>query len=170
MLSAIALTTVVAISSCQQKAKDVENNPQELSAKAIEVHDEIMPQISTFDKHTVVIDSLLTNLAVLKTDNPTLDTVATRTELSTLKDNLEQATDKMMVWMHEYTTDSTDTEYQKAEIKRISDLKTEFEKVTSDANRILAPFTKKNNENSDKTKFTEPLLFCCNRWMCSQSR
>ncbi len=141
-LCVITLASVATISACQQTAKNEDNNSQALSVKAIEVHDEIMPQISTFDKHTVLIDSLLGDLSAVKAAHPDLDTTNTRKDLTTLKDDLDAATDKMMVWMHEYTTDSTDIEYQKAEVNRISQLKTEFEKVTAEANRLLAPFNK----------------------------
>ena len=99
-----------------------------------------MPQISTFDKHDILVDSLLSNLSALKTKDATLDTAETRQEFQTLKGDLESATDKMMVWMKEYTMDSTDVAYQQAEIDRISALKTEFEQVEYEAQRLLAPF------------------------------
>lgn len=140
-MGATALS-LLAITSCQN-IKDQKNDPQVLSAKAIEIHDLIMPQISTFDKHTVFVDSLLGSLSVLKKANPSLDTNATRQELTTLKTDLESATDDMMTWMKEYTPDSTNADYQKAEVDRITQLQSKFEKVSKDADRVLTPYTTK---------------------------
>ena len=134
-------TAAVIFSSCQNNEKQGED-PKLLSQKAIEIHDEIMPQISTFNKHTVLIDSILDNLALIKQQNPDLDTTNSRQELSSLKTNLETATDKMMVWMKEYSMDNTDVSYQEAEIQRISDLKAEFDTVNQEAAKTLSPFNK----------------------------
>lgn len=134
-------TAAVIFSSCQNNEKQGED-PKLLSQKAIEIHDEIMPQISTFNKHTVIIDSILDNLALIKQQNPDLDTTNSRQELSSLKTNLETATDKMMVWMKEYSIDSTDISYQEAEIQRISDLKAEFDTVNQEVAKTLSPFNK----------------------------
>lgn len=123
-----------------QNANNKNEEAETLAKKAIEIHDEIMPQISAFDKHDILLDSLLGNLSALKAEDATLDTAETREEFQALKGDLETATDKMMVWMKEYTMDSTDVAYQQAEIDRISALKTEFEQVEYEAQRLLAPF------------------------------
>lgn len=136
----VTAAALACLTAACQNAQDT-NDAQALSAKAIEIHDLIMPQVSTFDKHTVLIDSLLGNLASLKAGNPSLDTNATREQLSTLKADLESATDNMMTWMKEYTPDSTDAAYQQAEVDRISQLKNAFEKATQDAERVLVPLT-----------------------------
>ncbi|MCY4779465.1 transposase [Sphingobacterium sp. UT-1RO-CII-1] len=134
-------TAAIIFSSCQNNEKQSED-PKLLSQKAIEIHDEIMPQISTFNKHTVLIDSILDNLALIKQQTPDLDTTSSRHDLSNLKANLETATDKMMVWMKEYSMDNTDVSYQEAEIQRISDLKNEFDTVNQEATKALSPFNK----------------------------
>lgn len=139
-LGALAFGTLFT-SACQNTSRQNEE-AKNLSNQAIEIHDEIMPQVSTFNKHDILIDSLLQNLSVLKTVNADLDTVETREKFHTLQENLESATDKMMVWMKEYAADSTDVAYQKAEVERISELKTEFEQVKYEAESLLAPFKK----------------------------
>src|SRR5690606_18621723 len=70
-----------------------------LREEAIAVHDEIMPQISAFDRNTVKIDSILASLPQLLEAQPGLDTSQTRSDLSGLKDRLTMATDSMMNWM-----------------------------------------------------------------------
>ncbi|PRD47533.1 transposase [Sphingobacterium haloxyli] len=132
---------ILATSACQNTSGQNEE-AEKLATEAIEIHDEIMPQISTFSKHEILIDSLLQNLSLLKTVDSNLDTAETNKKFSTLKGDLESATDKMMVWMKEYVADSTDVNYQKAEVNRISELKTEFEQVTYEAESLLAPFKK----------------------------
>src|SRR5690606_4114474 len=135
---ALSLFLAGACQNTNEKNEEVEK----LGENAIGIHDEIMPQISVFSKHEILIDSLLENLSVLKSMDPDLDTADTREKLHTLKTNLESATDKMMVWMKEYAMDSTDVDYQKTEVKRISELKTEFEQVKYEAESLLAPFKK----------------------------
>lgn len=137
----IATVSLLLMASCQH-AETNENKADAISKEAIAVHDEIMPQISTFDQHTIVIDSLLGNLAALKTANNNLDTAATREDLSQLKTELEAATDEMMTWMKDYDPSSTDTTYQKAELTRITELRTEFETVTKKAENVLPALLK----------------------------
>lgn len=132
----------VFLSSACQNTNGQNAEAEKLAKEAIEIHDEIMPQVSAFNKHEILIDSLLQNLSVLKTVDANIDTVETREKFQTLKTNLESATDKMMVWMKEYAADSTDVNYQKAEVERISDLKTEFEQVKYEAESLLASFKK----------------------------
>lgn len=139
--SGLALS-LLSLGACQNNKEEKTEDPKVLSHKAIEIHDEIMPQISSFDKNTVLIDSLLGDLSAVKAAMPDLDTTNTRQELATLKTDLESATDKMMTWMKEYKVDNDAVDYQKSEVDRISDLKAEFEKVGAEANRLLAPFNK----------------------------
>lgn len=134
--SAIAL---IFTSACQNDSAQ-NKEALKLATEAVEIHDEIMPQVSAFDKHGILIDSLLENLSTLKAADAELDTVEIREKFNTVKANLESATDKMMVWMKEYSADSTDVAYQQSEIDRISDLKTEFEQVKYEAESLLAPY------------------------------
>lgn len=125
------------LGSCQQKATTEAVKHQQLAEEAIAVHDEIMPQIAHFDKTTVKIDSILGNLSQVLAKNPNADTATVRTELITLKSNLEAATDNMMTWMKEYAPDSTDVAYQQAEIEKIKAMKKQFEDVSLESNKKL---------------------------------
>jgi len=135
----LLLAAVFMAAACQN-AGNSNSGHKALSKKAIEIHDIIMPQISVFDKQTILIDSLLANLSAIKASHPDLDTTDTRRELSALKTDLEAATDGMMDWMREYEPDNADTSYQKAEIQRITDLKTTFDNVSATAESLLVPF------------------------------
>lgn len=137
----MAIVGLLTAASCQN-IKEEKNDPKVISQQAIEVHDEIMPQISTFDKHSILIDSLLDNLAGMQNSSNALDTATTRRDLTQLKADLESATDKMMLWMKDYEPDSADATYQKAEVERISNLKNEFETVSKSAEKVLTPFNK----------------------------
>lgn len=125
------------LGSCQQKTTTEAVKHQQLAEEAIAVHDEIMPQIAHFDKTTVKIDSILGNLSQVLAKNPNADTATVRTELITLKSNLEAATDNMMTWMKEYAPDSTDVAYQQAEIEKIKAMKKQFEDVSLESNKKL---------------------------------
>lgn len=138
----VTMALALVMTSACQNTDGKNEEAQELATEAIEIHDEIMPQVSTFNKHDILIDSLLQNLSALKTVDANLDTAETKEKFHTVKVNLESATDKMMVWMKEYMADSTDVDYQRAEVERISELKTEFEQVKYEAESLLAPFKK----------------------------
>lgn len=126
----ITTSALFLLGACQSKSNQDNSNTQEISKEAIAVHDEIMPQIGTFDRTTVKIDSLLeTNLDK-----------NTKQGLEELKTNLEAATDNMMTWMKDYTRDSTNISYQEAELVKIKEMKKQFEDVSLESNTKLAPF------------------------------
>lgn len=126
--------------SCQQQSSKDSAQYQALSEEAIRVHDEIMPQISSFDRATLKIDSILENLGSIASKDNTLDTAVVKSELETLKGNLEDATDNMMTWMRDYAPDSTDVNYQKAEVEKIKVMKKQFEDVSLESNTKLGKF------------------------------
>ncbi|MCA5006336.1 transposase [Sphingobacterium bovistauri] len=131
---------LITFNSCQQKSTKDSTEIQKLSAEAIVVHDEIMPQISHFDRATIKIDSILENLAGIAQKDNTIDTATVKSDLETLKVNLEDATDNMMTWMRDYAPDSTDVSYQKVEIEKIKAMKKQFEDVSLESNTKLGKF------------------------------
>lgn len=128
----------IAFASCQNK--QVENKDQKLSDQAIAIHDEIMPQISSFDKTTIVIDSIINNLATIKTSKAELDTAKARVDLSNLKDSIENATDNMMTWMKDYDAMNEDETYQQKEVDKITAMKKQFERVSENIKSTLAAY------------------------------
>lgn len=121
--------------SCQNQ--DVQNNDQKLAKQAIEIHDEIMPQIPKFDQTAVTIDSILTNLNVLAEEDSSIDTAALKTELSALKDSIETATDNMMTWMKDYDSANQEESYQQREVEKISQMKEQFDRVQEQMKQTL---------------------------------
>lgn len=128
----------IAFVSCQNK--QVENKDQKLSEQAIAIHDEIMPQISQFDKSTIKIDSIISNLAAIKGEKADLDTAKTRVDLTNLKDSIEDATDHMMTWMKDYDATNEDEAYQQKEVDKISAMKKQFDRVAEQIKASLAAF------------------------------
>ena len=128
----------IAFASCQNKL--VENKDQKLSEQAIAIHDEIMPQISQFDKTTIKIDSIISNLATIKATKADLDTAKTRVDLTNLKDSIENATDHMMTWMKDYDAMNEDEAYQQKEVDKISAMKNQFDRVSEQIKTSLAAF------------------------------
>ena len=141
----MASVATLLLSACNGGDNDA-NEVERLRQEAIDVHDEIMPQISIFDRNTVKIDSLLAHLPELKAANADLDTAQTRVELTTLKGRLEQATDAMMEWMTEFDVDPEDKsiaeakEYYEEEIQKVKDMKQLFEAVSKESTDKLAQF------------------------------
>lgn len=140
MKKLIVLSAAISIAFVSCQNKQVENKDQKLSEQAIAIHDEIMPQISQFDKTTVVIDSIITNLATIKTSKADLDTAKTRIELTNLKDSIEDATDHMMTWMKDYDAMNEDEAYQQKEVDKITSMKKQFERVSEQIKTSLAAF------------------------------
>lgn len=135
-----AFVAVVTLNSCQQNSTKEATQLQQFSEEAIKIHDEIMPQIAHFDRATVKIDSILENLSSIAQKDNSLDTAKVRLDLETLKVNLENATDNMMIWMKDYTPDSTDVDYQQAEIEKVKAMKKLFEEVSLESNTKLGKF------------------------------
>lgn len=130
------------LSSCGNNQAAKETEDQKISQQAIQIHDEIMPQISVFDRKTVEIDSILLNLASIKANYATLDTSNTRTELTQLKAHLEEATDNMMTWMKDYDPVNEDKVYQQKMLDRVTEMKKQFEDANAGIGKSLAPFHK----------------------------
>lgn len=132
--------------SCQDNnnnhSNDNEISHKTLSEQAIEVHDEIMPQISKFDKTAVKIDSILNGLSASKSEETELDTTTIRTELTALKQDIESATGSMMDWMRNYKLDSTDVSYQQSEVERIKLMRTEFDQVNQQIDAKMKSYVK----------------------------
>jgi hypothetical protein len=128
------------LNSCQQQSTKDSTQHQQFSDEAIKIHDEIMPQISSFDRATLKIDSILENLASIAQKDKSLDTAVIKADLESLKTNLEDATDNMMTWMRDYAPDSTDLAYQKAEIEKVKIMKKQFEDVSLESNTKLGKF------------------------------
>ncbi|NGM73932.1 transposase [Sphingobacterium sp. SGL-16] len=135
-----ACVAMVTMSSCQQKSTKDATQVQQYAEEAIKVHDEIMPQISHFDRATLKIDSILENLGSIAQKDKSVDTAAVKADLETLKANLENATDNMMSWMKDYAPDSTDVAYQKAEVEKVKAMKKQFEDVSLESNTKLGKF------------------------------
>lgn len=132
--------SAILLGSCQQQATKEAVKDQQLSEEAIKIHDEIMPQITHFDRATVKIDSIINDLGSVLKKDAKADTAAIKAELMLLKSNLEAATDNMMTWMKEYAPDSSDVAYQQAEIEKIKAMKKQFEDVSLESNKKLGKF------------------------------
>ncbi|MCW2263558.1 MULTISPECIES: transposase [Sphingobacterium] len=138
---AFLVASAFAITSCANSSNT--NNQYDLAKtqeETMKIHDEIMPQVSIFDKDAVTIDSILTNLSAIKTAKPNLDTTNTRQELSQLKSNLEDATDHMMDWMKDYSADSTTVDYANRELTKVKDMKAVFDRVSKEKQEILKKY------------------------------
>lgn len=133
------------LSACNGGSNDA-GEIDRLREEAIAIHDEIMPQISAFDRNTVKIDSLLSSLPELKAANPDIDTAQTRMELTGLKDRLEEATNAMMEWMTEFDVDPQDKtaaeikSYYEGEVDKVADMKQLFDDVAKESAEKLAQF------------------------------
>jgi len=138
------LSALIFIVACGGSGKDPEI--QKLKEETIAVHDEIMPQVATFDRHTVKIDTILINLDSLYQANPSLDTAGIRHELATLKDRLESATDQMMTWMMEFEDDPQGMSseevkaYYESELAKITKMRDLFNDVSKESADKLANY------------------------------
>lgn len=141
----LASATLLFFSACNSDGSDA-SEIERLREEAIAIHDEIMPQISAFDRNTVKIDSLLLNLPQLKEAYPDMDTTQTRADLSELKSQLEQATNSMMDWMTEFEVDPQDKStaeikaYYEEEVEKVKDMKQLFEAASKSSTDKLAQF------------------------------
>ncbi|MEC3880357.1 transposase [Parapedobacter sp. 10938] len=140
-----AVASLLLLAACNGGGSDTVEIDQ-LRDEAIAIHDEIMPQISAFDRNTVKIDSLLSSLPELKAANPDIDTAQVRTDLSGLKERLEGATNAMMDWMTGFDVDPQDksaTEiktYYEKEVEKVKEMKIIFDEAARESTEKLAQF------------------------------
>lgn len=138
------LTATFFLVSCGSGKPDPEI--EKLKEETIAVHDEIMPQIATFDRQGIKIDQILINMDSLHQANPSLDTANLRDELTALKDRLESATDQMMTWMMEFEEDPQEMSkeemkrYYESELTKITKMKNFFDEVTQESADKLANY------------------------------
>lgn len=124
----------------------VEQEIAQLKEQTIGVHDDIMPQISDFDRKVIKIDELLGRMDSLKQNQVDLDTAALTSQLKHIKGRLEGATDAMNRWMMEFNVDSISDNkqdvksYYQKELDRIQKMKETFEEVTKESTEELARF------------------------------
>ncbi len=134
----------LAIFGCSNAGDNSKANA--LREEAIAIHDEIMPQVSLFDRNTVKIDSLLGNLSAVAEERPGLDTTHARAELTALKTNLTNATESMMSWMHDFDPDvdfPTNEEkeaYYAGEVRKMEEMKKQFDDAAKQTAEKMAPF------------------------------
>ena len=136
---------LVSLAACNGSGNDMAE-VDGLRDEAIAVHDEIMPQVSAFDRNTVKIDSLLSSLSELHVENPDIDTLKVREDLSALRSQLEGATDAMMDWMTDFDLNPQDKTveeiktYYEEQVEKVKELKTRFDEVAKKSTEKLAQF------------------------------
>ncbi len=138
LLFLAAAMVVLGVTACGGSSQD----NTALQSEVIAVHDEIMPLMEAFARKSMKIDYLLNNLDSLKAADPELDTVAKRTELATLKLQLDEASDAMTTWMHEFEPDTDDRpdeevrRYLEGEKTKVQTLKIQFEAAKAASEHI----------------------------------
>lgn len=131
--------------ACGNNSEKEKAEIEKIKVETIAVHDEIMPQIATFDRQGLTVDTILIKLDSLYKVNPTLDTAAIRQDLTQLKNRLDDATDQMMRWMMEFQEEpqgSADSvkAYFNTELDKIKKMRDFFEEVKNEAAEKLQNF------------------------------
>ncbi len=139
-ITLLSLLISTALYSCQENK---ETKLQKISNEAILIHDEIMPQISNFDRQSLKIDSILGNLADFHAAQPQLDSNTLKVELGQLQNEIEAATDNMMTWMKDYNPSESDLVVQEKMLNRVQEMKKQFESVNNKINNSLTPLLTK---------------------------
>lgn len=142
-LGALVLSGASLVMACgEQKVAGDDLNAMKDETMAI--HDEIMPQVSVFDRQSVKIDSLLASMASVYEKNPAIDTNVLKSDLTQLKARLEGATDQMMEWMMKYELDpeGLSEEEKKAyftsELEKVRNMRELFAEVNKEAAEKLS--------------------------------
>jgi len=143
MFCTIAATAL--LMACGNNGEKEKAEIEKIKVETIAVHDEIMPQIATFDRQGLTVDTILVRLDSLYKANPSLDTAAIRQDLTQLKNRLDDATDQMMRWMMEFQEEpqgSVDSvkAYFNTELDKIKKMRDFFEEVKNEAAEKLQNF------------------------------
>ncbi|HLW50482.1 MAG TPA: hypothetical protein VKZ78_05870 [Sphingobacteriaceae bacterium] len=141
-LSSTLMVLLLITAACGGNKENAEIT--KLKEETIAVHDEIMPQISLFDRQTVRIDSFLVSMDSLKATNDALDTAQLRVDLTQVKNRLGEATDQMMQWMKEFDVNPQDKSeeeiksYYQSELEKIKKMKNLFDEVSKESAEKLS--------------------------------
>lgn len=141
-LSSTLMVLLLITAACGSNKENAEIT--KLKEETIAVHDEIMPQISLFDRQTVRIDSFLVSMDSLKATNDALDTAQLRVDLTQVKNRLGEATDQMMQWMKEFDVNPQDKSeeeiksYYQSELEKIKKMKNLFDEVSKESAEKLS--------------------------------
>lgn len=140
-----SLLSVILLGSCTHN-DNIQADIESLKTETIAIHDEIMPQVGSFDRKGIKIDSILFSLDSLIKADPNLDTAQIKSDLSTLKERLESATDGMMKWMSDFNMEPNDRSeeemksYYESELKKVKEMKQTFDSVNAESTEKLARF------------------------------
>lgn len=142
-LSALVLSGTSLFMACGEQ-KEAGNDLNAMKDETMAIHDEIMPQVSAFDRQSLKIDSLLAAMPSVLEKNPTIDTTALKSDLAQLKARLEGATNQMMEWMMKYELDPdgmTEEEkkaYFTSELEKVRNMRELFAEVNKEAAEKLS--------------------------------
>lgn len=138
----LPLILVILLTGCSTSA----DPNRQIQDEMIAIHDEVMPMMGNFVRHSQEIDTILTNMDQYHTQNPDLDTAQQRIELTELQSRLDNAHESMNDWMHDLnlnfeglSNDAT-KEYLESEKAKIQDINTEFNRVSVIADSTLRTY------------------------------
>lgn len=96
-----AICSLIFITSCKNKA-----DYQTARKQVLNLHDKVMADAGKAESNEMQFNALLkSGLKQLKLNQPALDTVAGRTQITALNKELGNADDQMENWMHAYNND-----------------------------------------------------------------
>ncbi|WP_240186716.1 hypothetical protein [Pedobacter namyangjuensis] len=133
----------IALASCQSK-----ENVETIKAETMKIHDIVMADHSKIVNNQMKLDTLLNNLPTLKLKNPEIDTLAEKTKIKLIIEDLVKAEDSMSDWMHNFNADYKPTEhidelsYYKHELVRISAIDKQYKSEIKKSDAYLKKFSK----------------------------
>lgn len=134
------LAVLFLASSCAQNEG---NANEDLQKEVVSVHDEIMPLMGGFVRNSIKIDSILNNMDRVLEDNVNADTAQIKVDLLKLKENLDNATEGMNDWMHNFDMDNEGLSkeevktYLDDELTKIEKVKQQFKEAEKESNVVL---------------------------------
>ncbi len=128
----ILCSTVFTLSACQS-----EPDYKAIRQQVLDQHDQVMIDGERAMSNKMKLDTLGTSgLAVLKKQQPDLDTAAERTQINALSRKLTDADDQMNDWMHNFKTDM-DGKSNEESVKYFKGEKVKIQKLDSTYNAVL---------------------------------
>jgi len=135
---------LIVLSACTSN----DNSNKQLRDEVIAIHDEIMPMMGPFVRHSMTIDSIVNNFSEIQMQHPEIDTLQQKEKLIALKNEIEGANDSMNSWMRELNLDfenMSDEEvsaYLQEEKLKITNISKQFKDVETESKEALSLYTK----------------------------
>lgn len=140
--NSLLVVLILILSACS----NFKEEQAQLQKEVIDNHDVLMVQMDDIMNNKLKLDSIASNLQLIKEKKTTIDTPSLKLSIDSLKNQLTKADDAMMNWMHQFNPDYTGKSHEEVmsylndQKVKIDSVKTLFEESLSKSKQFISKF------------------------------